>query len=72
MPIYIGNGDDKFEVHEAFGVSTSTMVNTKVGHKSDYAPVQKDIFIAVNDYITTYDVNNIKVEVQYGAGDSAV
>ena len=72
LPIYIGNGDDKFEVHEAFGVSTSTMVNTKVGHKSDYAPVQKDIFIAVNDYITTYDVNNIKVEVQYGAGDSAV
>lgn len=71
LPIYIGNGDDRFEVHEAFGVSTSTMVNTKAGHKSDYAPVQKDIFVAVNDW-TTFDINNIKVEVQYGAGDSAV
>ena len=72
LPIYIGNGDDRFEVHEAFGVSTSTMVNTKAGHKNDYAPVQKDIFVAENDYVTTYDINNIKVEVQYGAGDSAV
>ena len=71
-PIYIGNGDDKFEIHEAFGVSTSTMVNTSTGQKNKYAPVQKDIFIAVNTYDKTYNVNDIKVEVQYGEGDSAV
>ena len=72
LPIYIGNGDDKFEVHEAFGVSTSTMVNTKVGHKSDYAPVQKDIYIGEPSWDKTYDINNINVEVKYGSGDSAV
>ena len=70
--IYIGNGDDKFEVHEAFGVSTSTMVNTKAGHKSDYAPVQKDIYIGEPSWDKTYDINNINVEVKYGSGDSAV
>ena len=72
LPIYIGNGDDKFEVHEAFGVSTSTMVNTKAGHKSDYAPVQKDIYIGEPSWDKTYDINNINVEVKYGSGDSAV
>ena len=72
LPIYIGNGDDKFEVHEAFGVSTSTMVNTKAGHKSDYAPVQKEIYIGEPSWDKTYDINNINVEVKYGAGDSAV
>lgn len=71
LPIYIGDGDDMFEVHEAFGVSTKTMINTVAGKKQEYAPVQKDIFIAENDNSTTYDINNIKVRVQYGEGDTA-
>ena len=72
LPIYIGSKDDKFEVHEAFGVSTSTMVNTIAGKKNEYAPVQKDIFIAVDNYDKKYNVNDIPVEVQYGGGDSAI
>ena len=72
LPIYIGSKDDRFEVHEAFGVSTSTMVNTIAGKKNEYAPVQKDIFIAVNNYDKEYNVNDIQVEVQYGGGDSAI
>ena len=71
LPIYIGSKDDRFEVHEAFGVSTSTMVNTIAGKKNEYAPVQKDIFIAVNNYDKEYNVNDIPVEVKYGEGDSA-
>ena len=71
LPIYIGSGEDRFEVHEAFGVSTSTMVNTIAGKKNEYAPVQKDIFLAVDNYDNKYDVNDIPVEVQYGEGDSA-
>ena len=72
LPIYIGSKDDRFEVHEAFGVSTSTMVNTIAGKKNEYAPVQKDIFIAVNNYDKEYNVNDIQVEVQYGGGNSAI
>lgn len=71
LPIYIGSGEDRFEVHEAFGVSTSTMVNTIAGKKNEYYPVQKDIFLAVDNYDNKYDVNDIPVEVQYGEGDSA-
>ena len=48
------------------------MVNTIAGKKNEYAPVQKDIFIAVNNYDKEYDVNDIPVEVKYGEGDSAI
>lgn len=71
LPIYIGSGEDRFEVHEAFGVSTSTMVNTIAGKKNEYAPVQKDIFLAVDNYDKKYNVNDIPVEVQYGEGESS-
>ena len=72
LPIYIGSGEDRFEVHEAFGVSTSTMVNTIAGKKNEYYPVQKDIFLAVDNYDNKYDVNDIPVEVKYGEGNSAI
>ena len=71
LPIYIGSNDDRFEVHEAFGVSTSTMINTIAGKKNEYTPVKKDIFLAVDNYDNKYNVNEIPVEVQYGKGDSA-
>ena len=48
------------------------MVNTIAGKKNEYAPVQKDIFIAVDNYDKKYNVNDIPVEVQYGGGDSAI
>ena len=70
LPIYIGSGEDRFEVHEAFGVSTSTMVNTIAGKKNEYYPVQKDIFLAVDNYDKKYNVNDIPVEVKYGEGES--
>ena len=71
LPIYIGSGEDRFEVHEAFGVSTSTMVNTIAGKKNEYYPVQKDIFLAVDNYDKQYNVNDIPVGVKYGEGNSA-
>jgi len=62
MPLYIGGKANGVEVHEAFGVSTSTMVNTNNGTVSK-APVQFVLDMGSIGWSDTPTANPKDVEV---------
>ena len=63
------NGDDNLEVHKMFNVSTSTMVNTISGRKSQYA--YPDVVTITGNFKNDQGENDgskILIEVDKGAG----
>ncbi len=54
LPLYIGTQSDAYEVHNLFGVSTTTMVNTQPGKHEEIAP----IIFRLNGY---NNINNIPI-----------
>ena len=62
MPLYVGGKTNGVEVHEAFGVSTSTMVNTNNGTVSK-KPVQVLLDLGVTDWENTITANPKDIEI---------
>ena len=69
MPLYIGKKQEAYEVHNLFGVSTSTMVNTAQGKHNQYPVVQFTIDLGEADWNSTYNIKNIPVIVSTPNGD---
>jgi len=67
MPLYIGGKANGKEVHELFGVSTTTMVNTNEGTVSK-APVQFCLDLGPAVWDGTYSYKNIPVDVETPQG----
>ena len=61
LPVYICGCDEKVEVHDKFGVSTTTMVNTKKG-TVDKSPVEFTIKLK-NKVSSSFNANDIEVKV---------
>ena len=61
LPVYICGCDEKVEVHDKFGVSTTTMVNTKNG-TVDKSPVEFAIKLK-NQTSSSFNANDIEVKV---------
>ena len=61
LPIYICGCEEQVEVHNKFGVSTTTMVNTKNG-TVDKSPVEFTIKLK-NEASSSFNANNIEVKV---------
>lgn len=60
LPLYICGVDEQVEVHEKFGVSTGTMVNTKAG--TDKPKVEFTLKIK-NETSSTFNANDIAIKV---------
>lgn len=69
LPLYIGQLDEKYEVHKLFGVSTETMVNTNAKAQGKYkavnklAPVQFTMILGDADYSQSYNYANFPIYV---------
>lgn len=61
LPVYICGCDEQKEVHNMFGVSTTTMVNTKNG-TVDKSPVEFTIKLK-NEESSSFNANDIEVKV---------
>lgn len=61
LPVYICGCDEQVEVHDKFGVSTTTMVNTKNG-TVDKNPVEFTIKLK-NQTSSSFNANDIEVKV---------
>lgn len=61
LPIYICGCEEQVEVHNKFGVSPTTMVNTKNG-TVDKSPVEFTIKLK-NEASSSFNANNIEVKV---------
>ena len=61
LPVYICGCDGQVEVHDKFGVSTTTMVNTKKG-TVDKSPVEFTIKLK-NKVSSSFNANDIEVKV---------
>ena len=61
LPVYICGCDEKVEVHDKFGVSTTTMVNTKKG-TVDKSYVEFTIKLK-NEVSSSFNANDIEVQV---------
>lgn len=61
LPVYICGCDEKVEVHDKFGVSTTTMVNTKKG-TVDKSYVEFTIKLK-NQESSSFNANDIEVQV---------
>ena len=61
LPVYICGCDEKVEVHDKFGVSTTTMVNTKKG-TVDKSAVEFTIKLK-NGVSSSFNANDIEVQV---------
>ena len=61
LPVYICGCDEKVEVHDKFGVSTTTMVNTKKG-TVDKSYVEFTIKLK-NGVSSSFNANDIEVQV---------
>lgn len=61
LPVYICGCDEKVEVHDKFGVSTTTMVNTKKG-TVDKSYVEFTIKLR-NEVSSSFNANDIEVQV---------
>ncbi len=61
LPVYICGCDGQVEVHDKFGVSTTTMVNTKNG-TVDKSPVEFTIKLK-NGESSSFNANDIEVKV---------
>ena len=61
LPVYICGCDEKVEVHDKFGVSTTTMVNTKKG-TVDKSYVEFTIKLK-NQVSSSFNANDIEVKV---------
>lgn len=61
LPVYICGCDGQVEVHDKFGVSTTTMVNTKNG-TVDKSPVEFTIKLK-NEESSSFNANDIEVKV---------
>ena len=61
LPVYICGCDEKVEVHDKFGVSTTTMVNTKKG-TVDKSAVEFTIKLK-NEESSSFNANDIEVKV---------
>lgn len=62
LPIYICGCEEKVEVHDKFGVSRTTMVNTKKG-TVDKDPVEFTIKLR-NEVSSSFNANDIEVQVE--------
>ena len=62
LPIYICGCEEKVEVHDKFGVSRTTMVNTKKG-TVDKDPVEFTIKLS-NEVSSSFNANDIEVQVE--------
>ena len=62
LPIYICGCEEKVEVHDKFGVSRTTMVNTKNG-TVDKNPVEFTIKL-MNETSSSFNANDIEVQVE--------
>ncbi len=62
LPVYICGCEEQVEVHNKFGVSTTTMVNTKNG-TVDKSPVEFTIKLK-NEVSSSFNANDIEVKVE--------
>ena len=68
-PLYLGQMDEKYEVHNLFGVSTKTMVNTNATAQGEYKavnglqPVKFTVVIGDADWNNSYNVANFPIYV---------
>ena len=69
MPLYIGQKDEKYEVHKLFGVNTEQMVNTRKNGAVEKAPVIFTVIIGDADYSGTYNYKNFPVIVDGPHGE---
>ena len=60
LPLYICGVDEQVEVHEKFGVSTGTMVNTKAGTEKPQVEFTLKI---KNETSSTFNANDIAIKV---------
>ena len=69
MPLYIGQKDPAYEVHNLFGVDTKTMVNTGAGKHNAYPAVQFNVILGDAMWNGTYNIKDIPVYVTTKNGD---
>lgn len=63
MPLWVGGKENGVEVHNAFGVSTSTMVNTQNGTVNKPIAI-RDIILGEPIYNGTYNLKEIPIVVE--------
>ena len=70
LPITIGEGN---EVHNKFGVSQGTMVNTYEGRHSEYLPVSFTVKLREGTYNNAYDaINALPVAVKLSSSPTPI
>lgn len=69
LPLYIGNR----EVHDLFGVTTNTMVNTYEGRHTEVDPVQFTVTLPSGTYNNAYDaINALPVYVKMSSSPTPI
>ena len=68
MPLYIGQKDPAYEVHNLFGVDTKVMVNTAAGKHNQYAVVNFAVILGPENN-SEYNIKDIPVYVTTKNGD---